>query len=108
MRAAPAVRFPVDPIFVPAEKAARLLHLTPGEFTACLPRLLARGFPPADPDTGMFHRETIDRWARAQHARWFPELTVAPVPAQPAASMGERFREAREQQRQAKERRGHG
>lgn len=99
--AAPAVRFPVQPLYVSAEKAARMMHLTPGQFTICLPGLLARGFPPADPTTGMFQREAVERWSRAQHPRLFPELTVAVPPAQPAAEndLVERFRAAKERRR---------
>jgi len=46
------IRFPVDPRDVPAEKAARRLHLTMPEFQAKLPALLARGFPQPDPTKG--------------------------------------------------------
>src|SRR5262245_3230423 len=48
------LRFRVDPRDVPAEKAARRLHLTPVEFRAKLPELLARDFPRPNPTTGMF------------------------------------------------------
>jgi len=100
---ASAVRYRVDPGDVPEEKAARRLHLTVAQFRDALPRLLERGFPPADPDTGMFDLEAIDAWRRARHPRL---LSVSPVAeassrAQLAStsSMGDRFREAQERKR---------
>lgn len=57
-----AIRFPVDPRDVPPEKAARRMHLTPAEFHAMLPALIARGFPVPDPTTGMFDLKAIDCW----------------------------------------------
>ena len=62
-----SIRFRVDPRDVPAEKAARRLHLTLGEFTAKLPDLLVRGFPGPDPTTGMFDLAAIDAWMDARH-----------------------------------------
>ena len=56
------VRFPVDPRDVPPEKAARRLHLTLGEFERVLPRLLQRGFPRPDPDTGNYDLKAVDQW----------------------------------------------
>src|SRR6266700_2363831 len=56
------IRHRIDPGDVPATKAARRLHLTLDQFRAKLPRLLARGFPPPDPDTGNFGLEAIDEW----------------------------------------------
>ena len=61
------IRFRVDPRDVPAEKAARRLHLTAAEFTAKLSDLMARGFPPPDPTTGMFDLAAIDQWMTARH-----------------------------------------
>jgi hypothetical protein len=57
----------VDPRDVPAEKAARRLHLTPCEFSTKLPELLTRGFPAPDPTTGMFDLAAIDQWMTARH-----------------------------------------
>jgi hypothetical protein len=56
------IRYRVDPLDIPADKAARRLHLTSGEFRERLPELLRRGFPPADPTTGMFFLPAIDKW----------------------------------------------
>ncbi len=62
---------------VPAERAAKRLGLSLAAFAEMLPALLQRGFPPADPTTGMFDLEAIDRWRHLRHARLFPELTAS-------------------------------
>lgn len=62
-----ALRFRVDPRDVPADKAARRLHLTAAEFAAALPALVDRGFPPPDPTTGMFDLKAIDDWMDGRH-----------------------------------------
>jgi hypothetical protein len=93
------VRFRVDPADVPPEKAARRLHLTLERFNEVLPRLLARGFPPADPDTGCFDLEAIDQWRKLRTPALFG---LTPVPStgqveatQEANSMGDRFATAK-------------
>jgi hypothetical protein len=53
------------------EKAARRLHLTPGDFQQKLPELFDRGFPRPDPTTGMFDLETFDQWRRSRYPRIF-------------------------------------
>lgn len=63
------LRFQVDPRDVPPEKAARRLGLTLDLFTELLPRLLARGFPPSDPDTGNYDLDAIDEWRANRHKR---------------------------------------
>ncbi len=102
--AASEVRFRVDPGDVPPEKAARRLHLTLDRFTELLPRLLARGFPAPDPDTGYFALEAIDQWRKLRTPGLFG-LTPAPSAEQvtltsEAGSLGDRFA--------AKKRSGHG
>jgi hypothetical protein len=93
---APKIRYRVDPGDVPPGKAARRLHLTLDEFTTRLPNLLARGFPPADPDTGMFDLDAIDLWRRRRHAAGL-ELTSATSVAQHVVDpMAERFHAAKE------------
>jgi hypothetical protein len=52
---------------VPAQKAARRLHLTEAQFEQSLPKLLTRGFPPPDPTTGMYDLDAIDAWRAARH-----------------------------------------
>jgi hypothetical protein len=97
------VRFRVDPADVPPEKAARRLHLTIDRFNEVLPRLLARGFPPADPDTGCFCLEAIDQWRKLRTPALFgltPALPTDQAAAADAGSLGDRFA--------AKKRGGHG
>ena len=99
---APELRFRVEPGDVPAEKVARRLHLSEAKFRECLPRLLARGFPMPDPDTGMFDLEAVDRWRHGRHLSLFPELTPslsAPENTPPRKSMGDRFAEAEKRNR---------
>jgi hypothetical protein len=72
------IRHRVDPGDVPPEKAARRLHLSLRRFEEVLPDLLIRGFPAADPTTGMYDLEAIDLWRKSRHQ---PEssLTTRPV-----------------------------
>lgn len=94
-----SIRFKVEPGDVPPEKAARRLHLTLERFQEVLPRLLARGFPIPDPDTGMFDLEAIDLWRRSRHPGLFgssasaPAVEVSPYPS--PVGMGDRIGEAR-------------
>lgn len=67
---------------LPAEVAARM-GLTPEEFAAALPELLARGFPPADPTTGRFDLQAVDRWRALRHRALYPELTALPAAEDP-------------------------
>lgn len=91
-----SIRYRVNPGDVPASKAARRLGLTPAEFAAKLPELMARGFPVTDPTTGLYDLDAIDLWRRSRNPRLYG-LTALPEPAQPlkASGMGERFNEAK-------------
>jgi hypothetical protein len=103
------IRYRVDPGDVPPEKAARRLHLTLEHFQELLPRLLARGFPAADVDTGMYDLEAIDSWRRNRHrAAEAPLTTPAPSLQPPAQSRGmaERFSAAKRQTEIGGRRRG--
>jgi hypothetical protein len=73
------IRFRIDPRDVPLEKAARRLHLTPGDFQTKLPALVARGFPQPDPTTGMFDLAAIDEWMTARHNAAAFGLTAVPT-----------------------------
>lgn len=64
-----AIRFQVEPRDVPPEKAARRMGLTLDRFTEILPRLLSRGFPASDPDTGNYDLDAVDAWRAARHGR---------------------------------------
>lgn len=83
-----AVRFNVEPRDVPPEKAARRLGLTMERFEQVLPRLLSRGFPPSDPDTGYFDLDAIDAWRARRHVRLLPS---AASPAQPSGLVNARL-----------------
>ncbi len=72
------MRFRVEPGDVPAEVAARRLGLSLAQFTEVLPRLLGRGVPPPDPDTGNYDLEAIDAWRRLRNPRLF-NLTTMPL-----------------------------
>lgn len=72
-----ALRFHVQPGDVPLAAAARRLGLEENQFRALLPRLLSRGFPAPDVDTGHFDIEAIDDWRRRRHHATAP-LTGAP------------------------------
>jgi hypothetical protein len=63
-----SIRYKVEPRDVPASKAARRLHLRLEDFRLKLPELLKRGFPSADPTTGMYHLPAIDRWMEERHS----------------------------------------
>jgi hypothetical protein len=65
------MRFHIDPRDIPPELAARRLGKSFADFKAALPNLLARGFPAADPDTGNYDMQAIDRWCDARHAHLF-------------------------------------
>jgi hypothetical protein len=71
----------------PAE-AAKVMGLTLGQFEACLPALLDRGFPPADPTTGNYALDAITVWRRARFKSLF--LTISDLTPFP------RLRDARE------------
>ena len=93
-----AVRCKVDPADVRPEIAARRLGLTIADFLDKLPRLLERGFPPADPDTGNYDLEAIDLGRHARHPRLYgvtPMITGQP----PAISMEDKFNAAKERLR---------
>jgi hypothetical protein len=66
------IRFRIEPRDIPPEKAARRLGLTMEQFEHLLPRLLSRGFPASDPDTGNYDLDAIDAWRAARHRRLLP------------------------------------
>ena len=63
--------FSVEPRDVPPLQAARRLGKSMAEFEAVLPKLIARGFPEPDPDTGNFDLLAVDRWCDARHPHLF-------------------------------------
>lgn len=56
------IRFAVEPRLVPAQKAARRLHLTEAEFREKLDALLRAGLPAACQVTGHYDLKAIDNW----------------------------------------------
>ena len=56
---------------MPREAVARRLGVPEAKFEACYPNLLARGFPPPDPDTGNFDLHAVDRWMDARNPHLF-------------------------------------
>ena len=66
------MRFHIEPRDVPPEIAAKRLGKTLADFNSALPNLVARGFPAADPDTGNYDLNAIDRWCDARHSHLFP------------------------------------
>lgn len=72
-----SLRFHVEPRDVPAHAAARRLGLSEAEFSAALPRLLQRGFPPADPTTDRYDLDAIDAWRRSRHASVYADPSKA-------------------------------
>lgn len=61
----------VQPGDVHPGAAARRMGMTITEFEAVLPRLVARGFPAADRDTGMYDLDAIDAWRRKRNPQLF-------------------------------------
>jgi hypothetical protein len=88
------IRCRVDPGDVPPEKAARRMGLRLAEFEQKLPELLARGFPPPDPTTGMFDLDAINQWRAARHCRGgsAPGLTAESKPRNAEEVFRERAR----------------
>lgn len=74
-----SLRFKITPGDVPPTTAARRMGQSLEAFTADLPSLLQRGFPPADPTTGNFDLDAIDEWRRSRFPHLFrgPSLTAS-------------------------------
>lgn len=63
------LRYSVEPRDVSPEKAARRLGIDLSRFSELLPRLMSRGFPAPDLDTGNFDLDEIDAWRARRHRR---------------------------------------
>src|SRR5262249_61571073 len=94
------------PVRVPAEKAGGRLSLPRAHSLPWLPQFLLRGFPPADPTTGMYDLDAIAAWRRQRHSHLFERNALTRTLAEPIHSppreienVGERFREAQERRR---------
>lgn len=69
---------------VPPMTAARRLAMTLEAFREKLPRLLCRGFPAPDPDTGNFDLDAIDQWRRTRNPHLFHTQLTPPSTARDA------------------------
>ena len=77
---------------IPAAAVAALLGLSVSDFHAKIEQLHERGFPGADPTTGLYCAEAVDRWRLRRHPQLFPELTTVPAAAHAGAVFDERLR----------------
>ena len=86
----------IEPGDIPPNAAAKRMGMTLAEFETVLPRLLSRGFPAADRDTGMFDLDAIDAWRRRRNPHLFPlevpSLTPGLVTSDAQAIVAERLR----------------
>lgn len=89
----------VQPGDVHPAAAARRMGMTMAEFEAVLPRLLSRGFPAADRDTGMFDLDAIDTWRRRRNPHLYPsepaDLTTGLITSDADAVVRQRLEEWR-------------
>jgi hypothetical protein len=65
------MHFKVEPRDVPHEAIARRMGMNLADFRTSLPKLIARGFPAPDPDSGNFDLLAVDRWCDARHPHLF-------------------------------------
>ena len=80
---------------VSAALIALRLGLTTADFELRRPELERRGFPQADPTTGLYAIEAVDRWRLRRYPRLFPELTAAPAAAHADVVFNDRMRQLR-------------
>lgn len=63
---------------ITAAEAAGHLGLSLAQFNFCLPALIDRGFPVADPTTGNYALDAISVWRRARFPNLFPAVSLPP------------------------------
>lgn len=76
---------------VTATLIAMRLGLSTADFEVRRPELEKRGFPEADPTTGLYAIEAVDRWRLRRYPRLFPELTASPAATHADAVFHERM-----------------
>jgi hypothetical protein len=76
---------------VPKAIVALRLGLAVSDFDLQRLELERRGFPSADPTTGHYCIEAVDRWRLRRHARLFPELAHSPTAMNASAVFTERM-----------------
>src|SRR5271167_708555 len=77
---------------VPPAAAAQRLGLSLVDFESRRAELERRGFPEADPTTGRYCIEAVDRWRLRRFPRLFPELTASPAAVDAHAVIDDRLR----------------
>jgi hypothetical protein len=77
---------------VPPAAAAQRLGMSLADFEARRPELERRGFPEADPTTGRYCIEAVDRWRLRRFPRLFPELTMSPAAVDARTVIDDRLR----------------
>jgi len=70
------VRIRIEPKEIPPEAAARRMGVPYSIFQQQLPKLIARGFPAADPDLGTYDIDAIDAWRRSRHSHLYGEAAI--------------------------------
>jgi hypothetical protein len=63
------------------------MGLTQADFDLHLPKLLSRGFPCADPTTGLYDLEAIDAWRRRRNPHLFTISLTGSVEARDAGDV---------------------
>jgi hypothetical protein len=77
---------------VPPTTAAQRLGMSLADFEMRRAELERRGFPEADPTTGRYCIEAVDRWRLRRFPRLFPELTAASAAVHAGAVFEDRLR----------------
>jgi hypothetical protein len=72
--------------------AAQRLGMSLADFEARRVELEKRGFPEADPTTGHYCIEAVDRWRLRRFPRLFPELTMSPAAGDARTVIDDRLR----------------
>lgn len=80
---------------VSAALIALRLGLSSADFEIRRSELEKRGFPEADPTTGLYAIEAVDRWRLRRYPRLFPELTASPSATHAEAVFNERMQQLR-------------
>jgi hypothetical protein len=76
---------------LPAAVAQRL-GMSLADFEMRRAELERRGFPEADPTTGHYCIEAVDRWRLRRFPRLFPELTASPAAVDARIVINDRLR----------------
>jgi hypothetical protein len=83
------MRHKIEPRDLPAEKVARLLHITEQTFVSCLPKLYDRGFPKPDETTGNWDGNAVRRWMDLRSSLTSNGLALAAMPLRNAGEVAD-------------------